>query len=223
MKIAKVYSKYKIPPNSQEHMLRVAAVGNIICKNWKEKGVINIDKVTDMLLIHDIAKIIDFDLDKFPIDVDKFSHLLKQEEKNNDFWKTVQKEFIKTYGKDEHKATLKIAKELGLEEKSIAMLDQMPKINLQNKIPENNWELKVCWYSDLRVAPYGTTSIKKRINDLIKRQKTKGFGASEIKRLEGIGEYCFDLEKQLQQNVTISLVSIKQSMVQSVSDSFLLA
>lgn len=212
------YAKYKIPPNLQQHMLWVAAIGNIICSNWKDEGILDKDAATKMLLIHDIAKIIDFDLDKFPIDFEKFSHLLTAKEKSHAFWKKAQKEFIEKYGGDEHKATLKIAKELGLKEKSIVLLDQMPEINLQNPIAENNWELKICWYSDFRIAPYGITSVKKRINDLIRRSKIKGCDVFEIKRLKGIRKYCLDLEKQIQQKVTISLASIEQNLVQKVAD-----
>lgn len=35
--IDKIYSKYPVPKNLQEHMLKAANVGNSICKNMVEK------------------------------------------------------------------------------------------------------------------------------------------------------------------------------------------
>ena len=37
MKISEIYEKYKIMPNLQEHMLRVAGVASIICDNFSKK------------------------------------------------------------------------------------------------------------------------------------------------------------------------------------------
>lgn len=211
MKIIEIYSKYKIPPNLQEHMMRVAGVGNIISSNWKEKGIVDVDRITKALLIHDIANVIIFNFDKF-------SHLLGEEEKNLAYWKKVQKEFIKKYGKDEHQAVIKIAKELKLEKKAIMILDKMPKINLQNSVSKNEWELKICFYSDFRVAPFGVTSIKERVDDLIKRRKAYGASAEKIKRYESIKQYCFDLEKEIQKEVAINLFSINEEKAQAAAD-----
>ena len=211
MKITEIYSKYKVPPNLQEHMVRVASVGNIISSNWKEKGIVDVDRITRVLLIHDIANVIIFNLDKF-------SYLLGKEEKNLDYWKKVQKEFIKNYGKDEHKAVIKIAKELRLKEKAIMISDKIPKINLQNPVSKNELELKICFYSDFRVAPFGVVSLKERIDDLIKRRKAYGASAEKIKRYESIKQYCFNLEKQVQQKVKIKLSLINEDKIQLVRD-----
>lgn len=189
MTIEEIYQKYTVPPNLQQHMLQVAGVGNIIAKNWKNKYEVNEKMITQTLLIHDVAKIVNF----------------------NDLEPKTKEQFIQKYGSDEEKATLKIAKELNLEEKGLYILDQMWRIKAENKIPDHENELKICWYADWRVAPYGVTDIHTRIDELIKRSQTKG--EQEIKRLNGIKIYCIDLEKELLNKTKINLTQINQLTV----------
>lgn len=77
-------------------------------------------------------------------------------------------------------------------------------------------ELKVAWYADFRVAPYGVTSCDERLDELIKRQKNRGVATKEIQRLEGIKKYCMVLEEELQKKVKIDLSSINDVAVQPV-------
>lgn len=197
MIISDIYAKYNIPSNLQAHMLRVAAVAHLICSNWKEKDVVDTNRVTKTMLVHDAAKIVNFDLSRKP-------HL-----------KLVQAEFIKIYGADEEVALMKIVKELELEEKGRFILEQMPRVNLRNQIPENKWELKVAWYADFRVAPEGVTSCDERLDELIARQKNRGVAIQEIQRLEGIKKYCKILENQLQEKVNINLNLITNNSIES--------
>lgn len=183
-------------------MLRVAAVAHLICASWKELGEVDIDRVTRTMLVHDAAKIVNFDLRKEPQ------------------LRSIQANFIKIYGADEEIALMKIVAELGLEEKGRFILRQMPLINLQNQIPQKEWELKAAWYADFRVAPTGVMSTDARLDELIKRQKSRGAALQEIQRLEGIKEYCRILEKELQQKVKIDLSSINDAVIQSVTEQF---
>lgn len=206
MKISDLYSKYKIPPNLQLHMVRVAAVGNVISSNWNKKGMVSVDRITKTLLLHDMANIIVFDFEKNP-------HLLGDEEKNINYWKEVQKESLKVYGSDEHKAVLKIARDVGLEKKGIDILKKMPETDNENQIDKNDWELAICWYSDFRVAPYGVTDLNDRLDDLIKRRKAKGVSKEKIQELESLRSYCHSLEKGIQKKVTINLALINDNTV----------
>lgn len=191
MTIEEIYQKYSTPPNLQQHMLQVAAVGHIISSNWQNE--VNVQIITKTLMIHDIAKIVNF---------------------NDPELQKSKEEFIKKYGPDEEEiGTLKIAKELGLEEKGLYILDQMWRINLDNQIQDQDEELKICWYSDWRVAPNGVTPAKERIEELINRSKNKGVNSQEIQRLEGIKIYCLNLEKELQEKIKINLNIIDQDSV----------
>lgn len=214
MRILNIYSKYKIPPNLQLHMMRVAAVGNIIASNWKQKGIVNINRITETLLLHDMANIIIFDFDKNP-------HLLGNEEKNLEYWKSVQKEFIKKYGTDEHQAVSQIVHEIGLEEKAINILIKMPEINSENQIEKEDWEFKICWYADFRVAPYGVTDIDDRLNDLITRRKAKGVSKDKIQELEKLRNYCHSLEKEIQKNIFFNLKSLNENSIEKKKNKLL--
>lgn len=61
MKIAEIYQKYKVPPNLQEHMLRVAAMAEIIANSWPNNSL---DREILLLacLTHDMGNILKFDL-----------------------------------------------------------------------------------------------------------------------------------------------------------------
>lgn len=198
MTISQIYTHYKIPPGLQQHMLRVAAVGNTIASNWKEQKMIEINTITRALLIHDMGNIMLFNFEKFPME-------------NEEYWKAVQKEFKEKY-KDEHEATIHIARETGLDEKGIKVLEQMPEINGKNHVPDGLWELAICWYSDFRVTPKKITSFEERMDDLIKRRKMIHAPANEIDRLEGIKQYGQVLEAELQRYVTIDLADITDEL-----------
>ncbi len=207
MKISEVYSKSQIPPNLQTHMLTVAAVGVFLSENWKTGVDVNL--VRRVLLIHDLAKIINFD----------FTHskyLLGQEAKESSKWEQVQREIVEKYGRNEEVAVLKMATELGLSSQEQFVLAEMSEVNFAHHIEEGNNELKICFYSDFRVAPSGVTSITARLDELITRSQKRGVSKSEIERLEGIKIYCLNLERQLQELVKIPLSKIPDQAIVSV-------
>ena len=63
MTISQIYNKYSIPINLKKHMLRVAAVGKIICDNTKDIKI-NKNLIIKTLLLHDIGNILKFDFSK---------------------------------------------------------------------------------------------------------------------------------------------------------------
>ena len=71
MTILEIYEKYKIMPQLRTHMLRVAAVGKIVCDAVNEKvkqnrgEFVNTKNVVTACLLHDMGNIIKFDLNYF--------------------------------------------------------------------------------------------------------------------------------------------------------------
>jgi len=61
MKTKQIYEEYMIPKNLQEHMLRVAALAEVLLENWT-KGNIDKSEIIKACLFHDIAKPITPDL-----------------------------------------------------------------------------------------------------------------------------------------------------------------
>lgn len=160
MKIADIYSEYTIMPSLQLHMLRVSAVAKFICVNTTVS--VNTPHILSACLLHDMGNILKFNLDLFP-------EFLQPEGK--DYWQGVKDSFQKKYGPDEHEATIQIAKELGVENRVIDLIDAF-QFSLAVKNNENpDIEKKICAYADMRVEPHNIVSLKDRLKDGRKRFK----------------------------------------------------
>ncbi|BCS91071.1 MAG: hypothetical protein ARM1_0528 [Candidatus Micrarchaeota archaeon] len=64
----------------------------------------------------------------------------------------------------------------------------------------DDYDLKICCYSDARVAPYGIVSVAERFDDLIKRRK----GSPAEKKYIALKGVVKALEKQLFSNAPIT-------------------
>jgi hypothetical protein len=155
MNIREIYQIYQTPKNLQEHMLRVAALAQIITENWR--AWIDGNAVVRACLLHDIAKPMMFDISKqaqFGMAVDDIAKLYQ-----------LQQRLKSRYGEDEYLATLGIAKELGC---SQAVLDIIGKVEWRY-VPEllknGNIEGLILIYCDMRIGPYGILPIHERIRE----------------------------------------------------------
>jgi hypothetical protein len=157
MTIAQIYTQYQIPPNLQRHQLEVTAVGQYICDHWI--GV-SIDKklVTETLLLHDMGNIIKF---KRPF----LSEELRDSLHN---WEKIQDDFIQKYGKNVHTATMHIAKELQVSDKTYEMISMLDGEYLA-KHGYSCDELYISNYADMTVSPEGIVGYEKRAEDLKER------------------------------------------------------
>ena len=61
--ILKIYEKYGTPSNLQEHMLRAAALSNIICNSWKGPQI-NRERIVTVMLLHDMGNVVKMNLTK---------------------------------------------------------------------------------------------------------------------------------------------------------------
>ncbi|MDE1811126.1 MAG: HD domain-containing protein, partial [Candidatus Micrarchaeota archaeon] len=53
-----IYDRFETPPSLRMHMFRVAAVGDMICQNWKNDSIrINRDEIVAACLLHDLGNI----------------------------------------------------------------------------------------------------------------------------------------------------------------------
>lgn len=145
-------------PQLQMHMLRVAGVASIICDNLKKPT--NKNRVITASLVHDMGNIIKSDLNIFP-------DYLK--EKGLNYWKEVKREFTNTYGKDDHKATLKIINEIGLEKCVADIVKNLEFANTLEISKSGNQDKIITKYSDLRVTPYGISTLEERFQEAKKR------------------------------------------------------
>ncbi|OGI95586.1 hypothetical protein A2917_03485 [Candidatus Nomurabacteria bacterium RIFCSPLOWO2_01_FULL_42_17] len=184
-KISEIYTEYKIMPNLQEHMLRVAAVASLICDNFNEP-VSKAELVTACLL-HDMGNIIKSQLEYFP-------EFLEPE--GLEYWQGVKNEYINKYGRDEHKATEQIMKELGVFPNLISVVDQIRFSLIRNIRDSNDMMMKIIIYSDNRADPHGIVSYEERMEEGKKRYKNRKdvFGITGRDELIQCGK---EIEKQI--------------------------
>ncbi|MBI2515240.1 HD domain-containing protein [Candidatus Wolfebacteria bacterium] len=161
-KSLEIYEHYKIMLSLREHQMKVAAVAQQICKSREEK--LNIAEVVSACLIHDMGNIIKFDLNYFP----QFL-----EPQGLKYWNAVKQEFEKKYGKEEHRATLLIAKEIGVSKKTISYLSAIGFSKTTQNLSEKSFEKKICCYADQRVGPFSILSVEERLKEGRERYKDR--------------------------------------------------
>ena len=186
-------------------MLRVSAVGNVICDHFKDTSLINKERVTQTLLLHDMANIVKFTLNKDDI-------FYKGDTEELDELRQVQKEFQTKYGMDEHIATSAILKELGVSKDVFHLFEQVGSPNLERNIKENNIEAKISTYSDLRVGPHGVVTVDKRWDDVNERYRGRKHRLGDLQKSEEKRKLTHLLEKQLQELVHFNLPNIDNKM-----------
>ncbi len=203
MKISEIYSKYKIPVILQNHMYRVAAVGRLVTESLKPEMGLEIDIVTKELLLHDMGNIL-----KIPVN----GNSLFTEEEQLHLVK-VQEEFAEKYGKEEHVATLIIAKELKVPEKVTYILENTGSSKLHLTVESPDWYLKVCSYADFRVSPKKIVSITERFDEIIQRYAGREHVLADIEKTEKKKQLALVLEKQIQEKSNMSLSEISNEQV----------
>ena len=136
-------------PNLAMHQMRVAAVAMQICGSLDIE--INKENIIKACIFHDMGNIIKFDLDHFP-------EWNKPE--GDEYWKGIKNDYISKYGKDEHKASLKIGEELELSNDTLSLIDCVDSSYVEIIRKEDDIAKKICIYSDNRVTPHGVVSVE---------------------------------------------------------------
>lgn len=166
-------------PQLAEHQLKVAGVAGLICKNLGRP--VDSKEVIAACLLHDMGNIIKFDL-KFT------SELLpgRFTEAELQAWQRVKDDYLEKYGSDEHHATLLIARELGVSDRILELIDCIGFQNGQSNAANQDFGKKICAYSDMRVGPQGVINLEQRFMDLRHRYEYKHrlTGGNETARLE---------------------------------------
>lgn len=200
MKILEIYERYHIPINLQDHMLRTAAVGNIVCDSLKNV-TFDREKIVTELLLHDMGNILKFKFERMelfaPEDQDRVEEM-----------RAIQSLFRQKYGETPDEATVAIVTELGLGRGIIELL-QRCSIQQSGEIAESgSWEEKICVYSDMRVGPYSILPMEERFADLLVRYRQHQDG---IKRNL---LHMRRIESQLQEKSRRDLQAIDDDLVE---------
>ena len=184
----RIYDEYEIPENLRQHIRWVARVGRRVAECLRGKGRdADPDFVERLCMIHDMGNIIKFDLN---------SKMNRELGLNTDYWKAVKEKFIRKYGNDEHMATIKIAKELGFDEEAKA-LEKLKNIDWNELLEGNDWNIKAFVYADLRVAPYGITTMEERLRDFVERYSDRPEKWKNIDKWRAVGRQIKEICGQL--------------------------
>ena len=171
MKISEIYEKYNIMPYLQEHMLRVAGVASMICNNLNKS--VNEELIFSACLLHDIGNIVKERAElNYKLHPNYFNKEVEKE------WRKIREEFIRNYGKDDYIATYKILNEIGVEENIFNLIKSIEFAKMSLVASGNNYEQKICLYSDARIAPEQATTLENRLSE-VKDRYIKNKGVTE--------------------------------------------
>lgn len=198
MNILDIYNKYHLPENLQMHMLRVASCSNLILDNWTG---MEIDKksIIRASLLHDMGNMAK----------------ISDDEIENDEFRKIRKEYIDKYGRNSHKINLIIAKEEGLKDYEVDIIDRKSSKRSEETLNSERYDVKILLYADQRVAPYGVTSLKERLEEVKKRYKTISSSVwSNEEKANHLIECSLGIEKQLMANCNISPKDINDKSIE---------
>ena len=200
MNVAQIYVQYKIPQNLQEHMLRVAALSQILTENWIGK-LLDKEAILQTCLFHDMANIIKFNFN---------NPVFKMTPEEIRYWQAVRQELVKKYSNNIHAATLAICQEINLPETVLDLVNKLEWSNTPAILKNKDLESGITVYCDMRIGPFGIMSLNNRIADLQARNPSADY--SQTKKDAVL------LEKTLQEQISISVNSITDPQLNRLFD-----
>ncbi len=204
MKIAEIYKTYKVPSVLQTHMLKSAALAQLICKHWNGPSI-DREVITSTMFIHDIGNIAKMDFGQAAETADEHGDV--------DYWREIQREFIEKYGADDHIATFNVATELGLDRRILWLV--INKIFIHNEMisASNDYELKICAYADQHIGPRGVVSLEERFSELRRRYGSRLKASINHPRIEHLIDSAFAIERQVIESSSLESAQITDSAI----------
>lgn len=199
MNIIEIYQKYHLPENLQMHMLRVAACSNLIIDYWNGP---EIDKksIIRVCLLHDMGNIVK----------------ITPDQTNDKEFLQYRQQWIDKYGEDDHRINDIIAKQEGITEKEIHIMDEKILKNNEKTANNDSFEIKICAYCDQRITPTGVASIKERLEELKKRHQQKGKGSMvNEKAANSLIQSATEIEKQIMEYCKLKPEDINDDNIKS--------
>lgn len=204
MTINEIYEKYKIPQILRQHMYRVAVLASVVCDSLDKSIPINKDIVIKTALLHDMGNLI-----KIYIVEGSFIQNNEREELEKE-----KDKFISKYGNEEHIVTNNILKEIGVSEDIIDLYNNLGSSKIPLTLESNDWNIKICSYSDFRIDPNGVVSIKERFDEVIKRYNGKNHILADIEKTKQKKKNALILESQIQERCDIDLSLIDNKSIE---------
>lgn len=181
MNIIKIYKKYGIPKQLQEHMLRVTACSSLILDNWDGPSV-DRNMLTRILLLHDMGNLVK----------------IVEEYTDKNFISNRDK-YLSMYGNDDHAVSEAIGKELGLNEKELFIMGEKCFMNNEDTRNSNSYEIKIGAYCDQRVAPTGVFPLMERMMEGKERYKDRPGTSFNNPKTDYMIACAEEIERQIMQ------------------------
>lgn len=196
MNILEIYKKYKLPERLQLHMIRVAACAKLVLENWNEK--INKEEVIRICLLHDMGNMAK----------------ISDEQIEDEEFRAIRKYYIDKYGLDDHKINLIIAKQEGLTDYELEILNKK-QLRYDDRIAKSDsYELKICAYCDQRVAPKGVDTLIGRLEELRKRHINKPNGSMhDPETAKRLIKSALEIEDQVMKKCSIRKEDINEENI----------
>lgn len=208
MTAKEIYENYKIMENLQFHQLQVAGVTKLICDSLKFSES-DLNSQLRVALTHDMGNILKFDLARYPETT---------EPEGLEYWEGVKSDFREKYGEDEHEATLAIAKELGLNDFEIELINRVGFSQSIRNSKESDIKLMIVGYADARVNFGNIVSIEERFRETLERKranlKSQGIEFDDSKYMDQLNAFK-KIEEMIFKNSSIAPDNIDQESVDS--------
>jgi HD superfamily phosphodiesterase len=187
-------------------MYRVAAIGQYIADHLQPDVKVDKDLITKVNLLHDAGNLTKYDF--------RPGKLLDIDTADIPYWQQVQKEFVHTYGADEHQATETIAKEMGVSGEALELLHQTGIAKIEYAVNIENWNAKIVRMSDERISPHGVVSIEDRYRDIFARYEGRVHELANKQELLKRKQLVLTLANQIQDKCTIDLQKISNADIE---------
>jgi len=184
-------------------MLRVAALARIILDHWSGQKIDD-QSVVACAMYHDIAKPVNFD-------IEKQRQYVSTEAEFNEVKRSIT-DMIEKYGTEEHVAAIKIFTEIGSSEESIRLINNLEWIYLPRLLNENDIPSLLVNYCDMRIGPKGILPIDMRFSDLKERAPFEG--------IDEIAKLAPKLERLIQSHTSIDLTTITDDQINNQIEKF---
>ncbi|MGC8621901.1 MAG: PEP/pyruvate-binding domain-containing protein [Caldisphaera sp.] len=198
-----IYAYYKITPILRNHLYWTAALAKIILDHWKGKELRK-DIIITTLLLHDLG------------------NMVKEGIMDNDrnYYGIIRANMIRNYGDDDHTVSEQLSIKLGVPENGEVISLMRRKLYENNKENYDNkdYAAMLSAYCDQRISPSGITSLKERLDEVMRRAKETNQRRYRILVDQYSYQYAFKIEEEIQKNVNINLSEITQDDLEKEVD-----
>lgn len=195
--IDSIYTRFRVMPQLEAHMRRVAGVVAFIAEHWRGPAL-DRDLLLAAALVHDLGNIA-----KVNFDGQHTQELMGAEYAHLDHWRAVQRELVAQYGSDEYEMTTNMLKELGAPKEVIMLILAAGFRQNVDTAQCSDWNCKVLAHADHVVAPRGVVPLAERLDE---GQKRYGYTDEHHPFVQA----AYTIQEQISMHLTVPVNSITE-------------